>query len=65
MYGILYNLARPHYPGLASGWPGLTFGLRFGLAPMFGLASKIGLASNLLSAKNVGLKLIFIFSSHI
>ena len=58
------GLAWPGLIGLAwpQNWPGLTFGLKIGLAPNFGLASNFGLAPNLASAKIFGLNFIFIFS---
>lgn len=63
---LAYSKTWPRPAPLA--WPGLVSKLavlKIGLAQNVGLASKIGLASNLLSAKNFGLKLIFICSLHI
>ena len=48
---MAYYKTWPGPFGLAwpQSWPGLNFGLYFGLNSNFGLASKIGLASNLAS----------------
>ena len=54
---MAYYKTWPGPIGLAwpQSWPGLIFGLNFGLNPNFGLASKIGLASNLASKFFFGL----------